>query len=820
MSIDIDYIQIEMANPETIERWSKRELADGTVVGEILKADTINYRTFKPERGGLFCERIFGSVISGECACGKTRRRLPLDIVARPQSLDEDIQPNAIRTESQVVCPHCGVEPTDSKVRRYRLAAIRLRKPVAHLWYFRNTPNVMSILLNVKVDHLQTTVQLGMYTPATPSAINYCLPSGYMWFSDEWESFHTFFGTVRVGNKPKGICAPWNKHGHFLYTWPQTIENCGASALAYIFKRFDLLFIARALTYRLRLAVAAQKAEEQQKRTRWILQPDTFKPELELSRTGQRHRGIGTNVKILAKRLQCVRLLLRKEFRPEWMLISLFPVLPPDLRPMVQLANGRFAASDLNDLYRRLIYRKLRFDKFCAHFKESQYMPDLLVRHDLCLLQEAADAIIDNGRLQKPVLRPNKQPLKSLTAIIEGKQGRFRLNLLGKRVDYSGRSVIVVGPKLRLHQCGLPREMALELFYPFVIRALLQHSIVKNIRVAKARIQQRDQSVWDILERVVSGHPILLNRAPTLHRLGIQAFEPILLAGRAIQLHPLVCPAFNADFDGDQMAVHIPLSLEAQAEARLLMLATHNWLSPATGEPSIVPSQDMILGFYYLTARKPARPIPPTPTQPLIPQKWNVFTAMEMVLQRYALGQLTLHDMVWVRWPAPTDTASHSPLEIHVYPSGHVRCVYDGYVAEQLLFHASYDEHTLPLPADYPTARSVQVLDTSISTMASLPTDTFQEFEGVSLPVNEPYTFTPSVQPGMWDSQTRHVTARQNLSQPVLASSVVVGAFAADGELMRQLPMVAPVPTPQTIYIRTTPGRLLLNHLIYENLFL
>ena len=804
MTIDIDYIQIEMANPDTIKHWSKRQLADGTTVGEIVKADTINYRTFKPERGGLFCERIFGSTISGECACGKTRRRTPSEVVSRPKTADDDAQARQPQTPVQIVCPQCGVEPTDAKVRRYRLGVIRLRQPVAHLWYFRNTPNVMSILLNVKVDHLQILVQLGMYTPATTAAINYCLPSGYIWFSDEWEVFHTIFGTVPFQiDKPKGRKAPWNEKGDFLYTHPQLIENCGATALDYIFRRFDLPFIERILKYRLRLAIARQKSEERYKRDNWRFEPDKFKPELELSRNGQRHRGIGTDVKIFAKRLQYVRLLLRKDFQPEWMLISFFPVLPPDLRPMVQLANGRFAASDLNDLYRRLIYRKLRFDKFCGHFKEPKWMPDLVARHDLCLLQEAADAIIDNGRLKKPVLRPNKQPLKSLTAIIEGKQGRFRLNLLGKRVDYSGRSVIVVGPKLRLHQCGLPREMALELFYPFVIRALLQHSIVKNIRVAKARIQQRDQSVWDILERVVSGHPILLNRAPTLHRLGIQAFEPILLSGRAIQLHPLVCPAFNADFDGDQMAVHIPLSLEAQAEARLLMLATHNWLSPATGEPSIVPSQDMILGFYYLTARKPT-PLSGTMVETrAYAQKWNVFTHMEMVLQRYAIGQLTLHDLVWLRWPAPTDTTLPHPLELHVHPSGHVRCLYDGYVVEKLL------------QIEVPQSQAAQTRQS-----LALPEQLSGEIQS-ALPT---YTFTPAFQPGTWESQLTGPTQHPETSMVIIANlppvTVLVDVPETLSPVARQLPIFSPGLLPETVYIRTTPGRLLLNHLIYENLFL
>ena len=425
------------------------------------------------------------------------------------------------------------------------------------------------------------------------------------------------------------------------------------------------------------------------------------------------------------------------------MIVSVFPVLPPDLRPMIQMSSGRFAASDLNDLYRRLIYRKIRFDKFCNLF-DAEFLPDLLIRHDLCLLQEAADAIIDNGRLEKPAQRPNKNVFKSLTAIIEGKHGRFRQNLLGKRVDYSGRSVIVVGPKLRLHQCGLPREMALELFHPFIIQALLENTVVRNIRAAKNMIQKRKQPVWDILERVVYAHPLLLNRAPTLHRLGIQAFEPILLSGRAIQLHPLVCPAFNADFDGDQMAVHIPLSLEAQAEARLLMLATHNWLSPATGEPNIVPSQDMILGFYYLTTRRP------TPVRirrnknrfKLKQSTFKIFQTFDQALQRYELGALKLHDLVWVKAPSPSDLQQPFPVEVRIQSNGHNTFIYDSGVAES-----------------WPVPEKVQIVEPCSDALIQ--------------------------------------------SNPIFARVPQLHCSSA-----------------YTYYVRTTPGRLILNSLIYENLFL
>lgn len=785
MSHNIDYIQIQLASPKEIERWSLRVLPNNQIVGEITKADTINYRTFKPERDGLFCERIFGSIVNNECSCGKTRRRKSMQM-HKPATLDEDVTSTSEPVSDEVigyVCPTCGVEPTDAKVRRYRMGCILLRKPVAHLWYFRNTPNILSVLMNISAGQTDELLHFDSYTPASCGVMNYFLHGGTEWYIDEWDALHKMFGTVSVykptveitdngfkyETEKMDIEAVWNmdawsngskqKTPYDFPLEPRTTQNCGAEAIHMLLSQLDLPFMERMLSTRLRQQVQSYHVQMRQKQLAGKFENAVWNIEewdgayknhdmvcarklLRLTRQGQRNRGLNTKIKKLAKRLHYVRLLARKQLRPEWMIVSVFPVLPPDLRPMIQMSNGRFAASDLNDLYRRLIYRKIRFDKFCNLF-DAEFLPDLLIRHDLCLLQEAADAIIDNGRLQKPAQRKNKNVFKSLTAIIEGKHGRFRQNLLGKRVDYSGRSVIVVGPKLRLHQCGLPREMALELFHPFIIQALLEYTVVRNIRAAKNLIQKRSEKVWDILERVVYAHPLLLNRAPTLHRLGIQAFEPVLLSGRAIQLHPLVCPAFNADFDGDQMAVHIPLSLEAQAEARLLMLATHNWLSPATGEPNIVPSQDMILGFYYLTTRRPALTSTPSLSTTLKYSRsaFRVFQTFERVLQRYALGALKLHELVWVKADAPADVYYPMPLEGRIQPNGHNTLIYDSGATE-----------SWPIP------------------LLRSPT-----------------------------SMTMH--------------STTVGPFFG---LVPQIHRV----TSNTFYLRTTPGRLILNSLIYENLFL
>src|SRR6056300_799386 len=620
------------------------------------------------------------------------------------------------------------------------MGSISLKKPVAHMWYFRNNPNVLASILNMRSQEIDETVHFQTYTASKPCTQNYFLHGGVQWFVNHWEPMHPYFAGEL--DFLTDTAAPWNPNKASMPPQIKTIENCGAESLQELLTRIDLVFLQRMLARKLKNAIERKKLASKSLRK----QHKRRKKAKLLGRADQKNYGITVKVKTYARRLEYVRSLARKGLRPEWMVLSIFPVLPPDLRPMIQMSSGRFATSDLNDLYRRLIYRKIRFEKFLTLFDE-EFLPDLLIRHDLCLLQEAADSIIDNGRLEKPAQRPNRKAFKSLTSIIEGKHGRFRQNLLGKRVDYSGRSVIVVGPKLRLHQCGLPREMALELFQPFVIRALLEESGVKNIRAAKNLLQRRPQMVWDILDNVVLGHPVLLNRAPTLHRLGIQAFEPILLSGRAIQLHPLVCPAFNADFDGDQMAVHIPLSLEAQAEARLLMLATHNWLSPATGEPTILPSQDMILGFYYLTTRRQIKPSSQTTSVHAIQQTkptFKVFETFDRVLQRYSLGALQLHDLVWVKAEAPSDCQQSLPIEGRVQSSGHNTLIYDAVVAE------SWSISPLPMQSTLQLA---------------VPSDTSTE------PV------------------FGHVPQMHRMSS-------------------------------STFYLRTTPGRLILNSLIYENLFL
>jgi len=686
--MSIEYVQLQLASPNEIKRWSQRILPTGEVVGEISKADTINYRTFKPERGGLFCERIFGSTSNGECSCGKTKRRkliVPVNfnrLTVQKRNAELDATQALIE-----VCPSCGVEPTNSKVRRYRMGCITLKKPVAHMWYFRNNPNVLAALLNMRSQEIDEIIHFQTYTAAKLGTQNYCLQGGVQWYVNHWEPMHPYFAGELDVTTDKA--APWNPKGVSMPLQIKTIENCGAEALQELLTRLDLVFLQRMLSRKLKNAIETKKFASKALRKRHKRR----KTAKLLGRSDQKNYGITIKVKEYSRRLEFIRSLARKGLRPEWMILSIFPVLPPDLRPMIQMSSGRFATSDLNDLYRRLIYRKIRFEKFLTLFDE-EFLPDLLIRHDLCLLQEAADSIIDNGRLDKPAQRPNRKAFKSLTSIIEGKHGRFRQNLLGKRVDYSGRSVIVVGPKLRLHQCGLPREMALELFQPFVIRALLEESGVKNIRAAKNLLQRRSQMVWDILDSVVLGHPILLNRAPTLHRLGIQAFEPILLSGRAIQLHPLVCPAFNADFDGDQMAVHVPLGLEAQAEARLLMLATHNWLSPATGEPSILPSQDMILGFYYLTTLKPTISNKHQQSKAIgneqmsktnFVQSNSIFNSFESVLHAYEINKIDLHEMIWLRWSSYIQTVNPKPLQITVNSSGHTTTIYDTFVMEASL---------------------------------------------------------------------------------------------------------------------------------------
>ena len=538
---NFDAIKIGLASPEQIRAWSS---------GEVKKPETINYRTLKPEREGLFCEKIFGPQRDWECHCGKYKR---------------------VRYKG-IVCDRCGVEVTRSKVRRERLGHIELAAPVSHIWYFKGIPSRMGLLLDMSPRTLEKVLYFAAYVVITPP------PDENSTLSKKQLLSETEYREAR------------EKYG-------DTFEAMmGAEGIKRLLEEIDL----------------DQLAAELKKEIKEV--------------SGQR--------KVRAiRRLEVVEALRKSGNRPEWMILDVIPVIPPELRPMVQLDGGRFATSDLNDLYRRVINRNNRLKRLL-----ELGAPDIIVRNEKRMLQEAVDALLDNGRRGRPVTGPGNRPLKSLSDMLKGKQGRFRQNLLGKRVDYSGRSVIVVGPELKMHQCGLPKEMALELFKPFVMKKLVDQGFVHNIKSAKRMVEKARPEVWDVLEEVIKEHPVLLNRAPTLHRLGIQAFEPVLVEGRAIQLHPLVCPAYNADFDGDQMAVHVPLSAEAQAEARILMLSSHNILSPAHGRPLATPNQDVIVGCYYLTIiRKGAR------------GEGKVFSTPQEAILAYYNGYLDLQAKIKVR---------------------------------------------------------------------------------------------------------------------------------------------------------------------------
>ena len=540
-SIDyFDYIRISIASPERILQWSH---------GEVTKPETINYRTLKPERDGLFCERIFGPTKDWECYCGKYKR---------------------VRHKG-IVCERCGVEVTDSKVRRHRMGHIELAAPVSHIWFLKGIPSYLGLLLDMTLKNLEQVIYFNSYVVLDGGDSDF--KKLQLLSEEEYEDYmaENEESTLKVG--------------------------IGAEAIQQLLGEVDINALAEEIRTELEGSVSVQKKSK------------------------------------LIKRLRLLDNLIQSGTNPTWMIMNVIPVTPPDLRPMVQLDGGRFATSDLNDLYRRVINRNNRLKRLL-----DMGAPEIIVRNEKRMLQEAVDALIDNGRRGRTVVGPNNRALKSLSNIIEGKQGRFRQNLLGKRVDYSGRSVIVVGPSLRLNQCGLPKEMAIELFKPFVINKLIERGYVQNIKSAKKKIERSDPVIWDILEEVIDGHPVLLNRAPTLHRLGIQAFEPKLVEGRAIQLHPLACTAFNADFDGDQMAVHVPLSIEAQAEARMLMLATNNLLAPANGKPIVSPSQDMVLGMYYLTTMK-------DPNQ----EVQGYFYSFEDAISAFEVKVIKLHDKIVVR---------------------------------------------------------------------------------------------------------------------------------------------------------------------------
>ncbi len=538
---DFDAIRIGLASPDMVRSWS---------FGEVKKPETINYRTFKPERDGLFCAKIFGPIKDYECLCGKYKRL----------------------KHRGVVCEKCGVEVTQTKVRRERMAHIDLASPVAHIWFLKSLPSRIGLMLDMTLREIERVLYFEAFVVVEPGMTP--LERGQLMTDELYLDAIEQYGD-------------------------EFDARMGAEAVREMLSTIDL--------------------------QREVLQ---VREDIDGTRSE-------TKIKRLSKRLKLLESFIESGNKPEWMVMTVLPVLPPDLRPLVPLDGGRFATSDLNDLYRRVINRNNRLRRLL-----ELNAPDIIVRNEKRMLQESVDALLDNGRRGRAITGTNKRPLKSLADMIKGKQGRFRQNLLGKRVDYSGRSVIVVGPTLKLHQCGLPKKMALELFKPFIFSKLQLRGEATTIKAAKRLVEREGAEVWDILEEVIREHPVMLNRAPTLHRLGIQAFEPVLIEGKAIQLHPLVCTAFNADFDGDQMAVHVPLSIEAQLEARALMMASNNILSPANGDPIIVPSQDVVLGLYYMT-------------RSTINGKGEgmIFSDVDEARRAYDNGFVVLHARVRVRVP-------------------------------------------------------------------------------------------------------------------------------------------------------------------------
>ncbi|HIM19564.1 MAG TPA: DNA-directed RNA polymerase subunit beta', partial [Rhodospirillales bacterium] len=554
-----DHIRISIASPERIRSWS---------FGEIKKPETINYRTFKPERDGLFCARIFGPIKDYECLCGKYKRM----------------------KYKGIVCEKCGVEVTLTKVRRDRMGHIELAAPVAHIWFMKSLPSRIGLLLDMTLKDLERVLYFDSYVVSEPGLTP--LIEKQLLTEDEYQDAVDDYGEDAF---QAGI---------------------GAEAIRLMLERIEL-------------------TNEYE-----ILKSDLKETKSEAKR------------KKFVKRLKLVEAFINAGARPEWMILEVVPVIPPELRPLVPLDGGRFATSDLNDLYRRVINRNNRLKRLI-----ELRAPEIIVRNEKRMLQESVDALFDNGRRGRAITGANKRPLKSMSDMLKGKQGRFRQNLLGKRVDYSGRSVIVVGPELMLHQCGLPKKMALELFKPFVYSRLEKYGMATTIKAAKRMVEKERPEVWDILEEVIREHPVLLNRAPTLHRLGIQAFEPVLIEGKAIQLHPLVCTAFNADFDGDQMAVHVPLSLEAQLESRVLMMSTNNILSPANGKPIIVPSQDIVLGLYYLTIEREGEP-----------GEGMAFTDISEIELAMEQGVISLHSKIKARYQIITANGDFKTIRIETTP--------------------------------------------------------------------------------------------------------------------------------------------------------
>ena len=626
---EFDYIKIKLASPFRILQWANRKLPNGQFVGEVQKSETINYRTFKPEMDGLFCERIFGPSKSLECACGKYKR---------------------VRYEG-LICERCGVELTESRVRRHRMGYINLIYPVTHVWYINSRPNFMALLLEVeeyekKLDTTYTThsekckkckglkLTTSTIVDLWDERIKRIKLSSLAYFiADDEISFYGLHWDLQQYRRSRELgysgypLKPYPKPQNRRYNTPKYLLRATPNFLigAPLIKRELEKLNLKSEIFRMRYFILVC--------TKVLNKEEPIYNESKWFRKWEQQRIYKIREQAI-KRIRILENLAGTGSNPAWMILTILPVIPPALRPMIQLEGGRFATSDLNELYRRIITRNNRLLRLL-----EIDAPQLIIRNEKRLLQEAVDTLIDNGKRGKIALSANNRPLKSLSDIIKGKHGRFRQNLLGKRVDYSGRSVIVVGPSLKLNQCGLPYEMAIELFQPFIIRELINQGLASNMKIAKNLIQQNEVITDSVLEKVLKSHPIFLNRAPTLHRLGIQAFEPILVQGRAIKLHPLVCSAFNADFDGDQMAVHIPLSVEAQAECYMLMLAPYNFLSPANGEPIIMPSQDMVLGCYYLTVNN---------IKGLLGSS-HYFANLDDVILAYNQNKIELHSSIWIR---------------------------------------------------------------------------------------------------------------------------------------------------------------------------
>ena len=645
---DFDYIKIKLASPMRILQWSHRKLPNGQFVGEVQKSETINYRTFKPEMDGLFCERIFGPSKSLECSCGKYKR---------------------VRYEG-LICERCGVELTESRVRRHRMGHINLIYPVTHVWYNNSRPNYISLLLEVEqcekkldmiwIDKNKDKQEFEKYIEKEKKSRgvnNTDILKLFIEFIGRSKKFNDVNSNderiKRIKLTSLAYFIAENEVAFYELHWDlQQYRRCRELKFTSYPRKPKLLskrrntpkYLLRATPNYLIGAVLIKRELEKLNLDQEITDTRKF---IRLCSQSTQHHSVSKFSRKWeyqrmyklrdqsVKRIRILENLLTTGANPAWMIITILPVIPPALRPMIQLEGGRFATSDLNELYRRIITRNNRLLRLL-----EIDAPQLIIRNEKRMLQEAVDTLIDNGKRGKIALSASNRPLKSLSDIIKGKHGRFRQNLLGKRVDYSGRSVIVVGPSLKLNQCGLPYEMAIELFQPFIIRELINQGLASNMKVAKNLLQQNELIINKILEKVLANHPIFLNRAPTLHRLGIQAFQPIIVQGRAIKLHPLVCSAFNADFDGDKMAVHIPLSLEAQAECYMLMLAPYNFLSPANSDPIIMPSQDMVLGCYYLTINN----------IPGLSGSNHYFSDLNDVLLAYNQDQIEIHSSIWVRY--------------------------------------------------------------------------------------------------------------------------------------------------------------------------